>query len=327
MAVSAPTDKRFRRVHVSPRTRRRVRIDRRHLAYAALFTACMLYGGYRVVTLILSAEMLTVTRITVTGNAWLSRGEVLSMLDGLQGRNMLLVNLDEWRHRLQASPWVADVAIRRVLPGTVDVVVSERRPVGIARLGGTLYLIDERGRVIDAFGPNHANLDLPLIDGLAAPGPNRLHQPVLGGRSASADRPGGPPMPQAKVEGPALRDSSGSGLHGGGGSASPAIDEGRAELATRLLASLQAHPDLAARISQVDVTDVRDAAVMLKNDTALIRVGDDEFAERLRSYLDLAGALRERVPDIDYVDLRFGDRVYVRPQGPGPGARKAGGGS
>jgi cell division septal protein FtsQ len=54
--------------------------------------------------------------------------------------------------------------------------------------------------------------------------------------------------------------------------------------------------------------------LILKNDTALLRIGDDQFAERLQSYLDLAATLREKVPQIDYVDLRFGERVYVRPQ-------------
>jgi cell division septal protein FtsQ len=62
------------------------------------------------------------------------------------------------------------------------------------------------------------------------------------------------------------------------------------------------------------VTDPRDAVLILKNDTALVRIGDDQFAERLQSYLDLGAALREKVPQIDYVDLRFGERVYVRPQ-------------
>jgi hypothetical protein len=33
----------------------------------------------------------------------------------------------------------------------------------------------------------------------------------------------------------------------------------------------------------------------------------------LQQYLDLAPALRERVAAIDYVDLRFGERMYVRP--------------
>ena len=48
-------------------------------------------------------------------------------------------------------------------------------------------------------------------------------------------------------------------------------------------------------------------------DTTLIRLGNERFVERLQSYYELAPALRERVPDIDYVDLRFDERVYVGP--------------
>jgi cell division septal protein FtsQ len=63
---------------------------------------------------------------------------------------------------------------------------------------------------------------------------------------------------------------------------------------------------------------------MLKDDTVLVRVGADRFSERLQTYLDLLPAIQERIADIDYVDLRFDERVYVRPHGPGlrprPGA-------
>jgi len=44
-----------------------------------------------------------------------------------------------------------------------------------------------------------------------------------------------------------------------------------------------------------------------------VRVGTEQFVERLQSYVDLAPALRERVAAIDSVDLRFDQRVYVRP--------------
>jgi hypothetical protein len=33
----------------------------------------------------------------------------------------------------------------------------------------------------------------------------------------------------------------------------------------------------------------------------------------VQSYVDLAPALRKSVPEIDYVDLRFDERLYVRP--------------
>ena len=53
--------------------------------------------------------------------------------------------------------------------------------------------------------------------------------------------------------------------------------------------------------------------MILSGDPAVIQLGEDQFLPRLQSYLELAPALRERVADIDYVDLRFDDRIYVRP--------------
>lgn len=270
MAVSAPNDKRFHRARVSPVARRgRAGRSRVYVGVAAL-TVAVLGMGYVAVRSFLTAEALTITRITVSGNTRVSQGEVLALLDGLRGRNMLLLNLEEWRRRMLTSPWVEDVAIRRVLPGTVDVAIAERQPVGLGRVGDALYLLDQRGNIIDEFGPDHAEFDFPIVDGLAA-----------------AD----------------ARETD-----------APAVDAGRAALAMRLLAALRAEPDLSSRVSQIDVSDARDAVVLLKGDTALVRVGDGQFVERLRSYLDLAPALRREVPQIDYVDLRFGERIYVRPQ-------------
>ncbi len=269
MPVAAPADKRFRRAHVAPARRTRFfAFSWRNAWRAAVLLALILYAGYRLTLLVLSAEALTITRINVSGNSRLSRGEVVALLDGLRGTNMVTVDLEAWRQKLLSSPWVADAAIRRVLPGMVAVAISERQPMGIGRVGDDLYLIDDRGGIIDQFGPNYAEFDLPIIDGLAAP----------------------------------PRDNG------------PLIDDARAGLASRVLAALQTRPDLAKRISQIDVSDVRDAVLLLKGDTALVRVGNDQFAERLQSYLDLVPALRERIPAIDYVDLRFDERVYVRPQ-------------
>jgi cell division septal protein FtsQ len=83
---------------------------------------------------------------------------------------------------------------------------------------------------------------------------------------------------------------------------------------------MRSKPALARRVSQVDVTDVHNAAVIVNGDPAMIFLGDDHFVQRLESYLGLAAALRERVSDIDYVDLRFDDRIYVRPSAKSPKA-------
>jgi len=244
------------------------------MARAGLLVALGAYGAYRGSEAVMQARVLEVDRIVVQGNVRMPNGEVLAVLDGLRGENIVWTDLEAWRLRLMASPWVREAALRRRLPSTVEVTVSERVPMAIARLNRNLYLVDEGGAVIDAYGPQYADLDLPIVDGLTvAPG------------EIGATAPDGAPV----------------------------ADEIRAELAARVIGSLGAAPDLARRLSQVDVSDRYNVALILAGDPAVIHVGHERFLPRLQSYVALAAALRERVPDIEHVDLRFEDRIYVRP--------------
>jgi hypothetical protein len=68
-------------------------------------------------------------------------------------------------------------------------------------------------------------------------------------------------------------------------------------------------------VSQIDAADPRDLVVLLDDDPARLHVGDEAFVARLRNYLELAPALREQLTVVDYVDLRFGERVFARSQG------------
>ncbi|MEZ5319395.1 MAG: FtsQ-type POTRA domain-containing protein [Vicinamibacterales bacterium] len=95
----------------------------------------------------------------------------------------------------------------------------------------------------------------------------------------------------------------------------PVVDPARARLTGSFLASLDGHPELRERISQVDVSDPHDVAALLTDDPAWLHLGDEDFPDRLAGYLELAPSLRERMPDLDYVDLRFGDNVFVREHG------------
>ncbi len=266
--VAAPADKRFRRSHVKPARRRRSwRAFVKPAMTWLILVGLLAFGVYRTTSIAAHAGALQIDRIVVRGNDRMSKGEVQVILKGLRGQNLLWTDLDAWRLRLLASPWVRDASLRRSLPSTVDVVISERSPIGVGRINGEMYLIDDRGVVIDQYGPQYADFDLPIIDGL----------------SLRADR-------ENRI-----------------------TDEARADLAARVITALAARPAIAKRLSQVDVSDVRNATVIVNGDTAVIHLGDDQFLQRLQSYLDLASALRERVSDIDYVDLRFDDRIYVKP--------------
>ena len=262
------TDKRFRRAHVKPSRRRSAASKHAWFAVKLLiFVVVLGYAAYRGVTLVAAAPSLQIGHMAVRGHDRLSTGEVLALVDGLRGQNILAVSLGEWQQKLLASPWVESATIRRVLPSTVEIIIHERRPMGIGRIGTALYLIDPKGVIVDEYGPAYADIDLPVIDGLAA-------------------------SPQD------------------GGSI---VDLARAEFAARVIGALSVRPEMAKKVSQLDVSDLHDAVAILDDDTVLLRLGESDFVARLQQYLDLAPTLRERVQGMDYVDLRFDERLYVRP--------------
>ena len=265
---AALTDKRFKRAHVKPARRRSTASRRAWLAVRIILVgSLLLYATYHGVTLIAAAPSLQIDHMVVRGHERLAAGEVLALVGGLRGQNILAVQLDGWQKKLLSSPWVERATIRRVLPSTVEVNIRERRPMGIGRIGVALYLVDGSGVIIDEYGPLYADIDLPIIDGLAA-------SPQDGGSM---------------------------------------VDVARAEFASAVIGALAARPEILQRVSQLDVSNLHDAVVILDNDAALLRLGESDFAARLQQYIDLAPALRERVTAIDYVDLRFDERLYVRP--------------
>jgi len=170
--VKAPTEKNFRRAKVRPGTKKTSRSSGvlRAMSWRmgrwGLAGLVVAYAGYRATTLVLHASGLQIRTIQVRGNVRISSGDVEAMADGLRGSSILTADLESYRKRLKESPWVEDVAIRRVLPSTVEVLVSERRPMGLCRFRDTLYLVDADGTPIDEFGPKYAEFDLPIIDGL-----------------------------------------------------------------------------------------------------------------------------------------------------------------
>lgn len=265
--VAVRTDHRFRRADPSSGRRRRygraIWRAARWVVPALALSAVAAWLGMQA----LRSDILRVRRLVVRGNVHLSPDEVDRLLDGIRRENLLRADLAAYRQRLVASPWVADARLSRELPSTVDITIVERTPLAVARLSDRLFLVDDTGTIIDAYGPAYAQFDLPVVDGLLVP---------------------------AK------------------GAARPAAPLERAQLTGALLASLAARPDLRRRVSQIDVSNPHDAVVLFGDDPAWLHLGDARFAERLQNYVDLRPTFVDRFHQIDYVDLRFDQRVYLR---------------
>lgn len=77
---------------------------------------------------------------------------------------MLLVDLDDVRARVMALSWVADASVRRQLPDTLIVDVTERKPVAFWQYRRRLALIDVQGRILTRDGLERFGA-LPIIIG------------------------------------------------------------------------------------------------------------------------------------------------------------------
>jgi len=262
--IPAPADKRFRRSDVRPGRRRSWRALGRRAAW---------FGGGAVLVLALAAwigsglvdaSVLRVNRLDIRGTAQLTKADVHTRLTGILTESILRVDLEEYRLRLLESPWVAGAELWRVLPSTVQVRIVERTPLAIARLRNQLYLVDDAGVIIDRFGPEYSQFDMPIVDGL---------------------------VPATGADG--------------------AVDLARIRLVQRLFAELSLREDLFKRLSQVNVSDARNAIVQIDGEPAALHLGETEFLPRLERYRELADKLRDQPPQ-EYYLLQFGDRVWVK---------------
>jgi cell division septal protein FtsQ len=268
MGVSATADRRFRRPDVRPAGVRSLRrLSRRAIGIGVL--AAILVGVVAYATrAVLTSSLLRVRQITVHGTSRLKADDVAALVVGLRQDNILAADLPRYRQQLLGSSWIENVTLRRQLPSSVAIEVTERVPMIVAHVGDRLYLVDRFGVIIDEDGPQYRDLDLPLVDGLV----------------------------------PA------------GGVAHGSVDAWHVALVERFLTALNAAPDLRSRVSQIDMTDPHDVTVLLEHDSTFVRLGEEHFVDRLRRYLTIVPALRARLADLEYVDVRF-DSLYVMPRG------------
>lgn len=115
---------------------------------------------------VLTSPAFEIRRIEVVASERVEAGWVGERLDELSGRHLLGVRLSEVEARLSEHPWIADLALRRELPGRLEVTVLERRPAALWREGEALLILDSAGRRIAPLDGGSGALDLPVISAL-----------------------------------------------------------------------------------------------------------------------------------------------------------------
>ncbi len=131
-----------------------------------------LLGGLSVVSLglvvgyqvLMASSLFQLTRLSVVGQRHLDQSQVMALAGLKLGVSLLELDLTAVESRLKASPWVARVSARRILPDELRIHLTERRPVAVILTDKAWCLGDEG--VVFAADEVAKSLDLPVITGL-----------------------------------------------------------------------------------------------------------------------------------------------------------------
>lgn len=99
----------------------------------------------------------TVQEVLVTGRGETDRDDLLAALGIQRGAPILAYDFAKARERVEDLPWVLQARVERLLPDTLVIHITERRPMALWQHRGSFSLIDDNGVVItqtslDRFG-------------------------------------------------------------------------------------------------------------------------------------------------------------------------------
>lgn len=107
------------------------------------------------------SPLLKVRSVEVVGATHTEPQAVIAASTVSDADNLLLLATSEVAHRIERLSWVKSAEVERILPGTVRVHISERKPALATALGGIHWTVDAHGHVLSAQGTD----DLPVISG------------------------------------------------------------------------------------------------------------------------------------------------------------------
>jgi cell division protein FtsQ len=105
--------------------------------------------------------------ISISGQALTSDADIFKALAIAPRTSTFAFDADAARARIAELPAISSVTVRKVYPGHVDVIVTEKHPVARWRVDGVTFLIDAQGEQIAVDSGAYAELPLIVGDGAA----------------------------------------------------------------------------------------------------------------------------------------------------------------
>ena len=107
-------------------------------------------------------------KVKVSGNSRLKSGKIEDYLKNEIGSNIFSVNLRQKKMILENHRWIKEVDINLVLPDAIQLNVIEEEPAVIWKMSGKLYILNDKGKIIEET-IDTAQEKLLVISGESAP--------------------------------------------------------------------------------------------------------------------------------------------------------------
>ncbi len=128
------------------------------------FVAAALWTGRQIVRRVIASPRFAVREIQVGASTHVSGDEIRQLAGVEVGDRLLAVDPDAVATRVTMHPWILSARVRRELPSTLVIEVTERQAVASALLGA-LYLVDGTGHPFKRATLAEAD-GLPVITGV-----------------------------------------------------------------------------------------------------------------------------------------------------------------
>jgi cell division protein FtsQ len=216
-------------------------------------------------------------QIAVVGAQHTSPRQVQAVFAADYGRDVFFIPLAERQAAIEAIPWVQRATVMRVWPARLQVEIEERQPVGFARAGRRLKLVDAHGVVLPE--PASGNYDFPVIDGLAGAGAAEANAATWVAQRATQ-------MQQFAAVMAGVRKDGGAGWK------VSEVDLGEPD-------------DARVRVSPA-----------AGGKSVLVHLGNEHYAARYAIFLAQVGGWQRTYPYLAGVDLRYDGQAIVDPGAP-----------
>jgi cell division septal protein FtsQ len=113
-----------------------------------------------------TSDKFNLRNVTFYGCKELNRKELEGIIRQDFPANILRIDLEKLKERLEKETWTKRVEIRRVLPSDLIIYVEERTPSVVLELQGELMIADRDGTMLGRYDPRFGKIDTPVFKGV-----------------------------------------------------------------------------------------------------------------------------------------------------------------